>query len=317
MKKRFLSFALSAIIATAFCLGNTLTSFAAGEAALKLTAPTKAVVGGTIDVDVSLENNPGVAALQILVEFDKDKVSFTSNEPFLKSNLNLDLEGVGVVEGNKVKATWSGSDNANESKKFFTLHFHADNDGDSKFKVTVTSETINENFEQVSFSSDEKTVTIDPIVPADGITLTPNTLTVEAGKTATIAATLSPANTTDALSNIAWTSSDTSVATATRTSTGATVKGVKAGTATITATINGTVTATATVTVTAVEEEEIYYPRGGTTGGGTTDSSGGGTSGGSGNQPTGNENPKAGVEIELFSLIIASGAALVSRKRRK
>jgi len=79
-----------------------------------------------------------------------------------------------------------------------------------------------------------------------GITVAPTTASVAVGATTTLAATLTPDDTTD--STVTWSSSDTSIATVDA-STGK-VTGVAAGSATITAT-SGSVTATSAVTVTA------------------------------------------------------------------
>jgi len=81
-------------------------------------------------------------------------------------------------------------------------------------------------------------------VAVTGVTLDKTTAEIEVGKTATLAATVTPANATD--KTVTWTSSDTSVATVAN----GVVTAVGAGTATITAKA-GDKSATCTVTVTA------------------------------------------------------------------
>ena len=94
------------------------------------------------------------------------------------------------------------------------------------------------------------TETPDPeVVPVAGITLDKTTASVEAGKSLTLTATVTPDNATD--KTVTWTTSDRSVATVD--STGIVI-GIKAGTATITAKA-GEKTATCTVTVTAASTE--------------------------------------------------------------
>ena len=87
------------------------------------------------------------------------------------------------------------------------------------------------------------------VVPVTGITLDKTTASVEAGKSLTLTATVTPDNATD--KTVTWTTSDRSVATVD--STGIVI-GIKAGTATITAKA-GEKTATCTVTVTAASTE--------------------------------------------------------------
>ena len=83
-------------------------------------------------------------------------------------------------------------------------------------------------------------------VPVTGITLDPTSVSIEEGQTATLTATVSPADATD--KTVTWTSSDTKVATVRD----GTVTAIAVGTATITAKA-GDKTATCQVTVKAVE----------------------------------------------------------------
>ena len=99
------------------------------------------------------------------------------------------------------------------------------------------------------------TETPDPeVVPVAGITLDKTTASVEAGKSLTLTATVTPDNATD--KTVTWTTSDQSVATVDLTGI---VIGIKAGTATITAKA-GEKTATCTVTVTAASTEPEVVP---------------------------------------------------------
>jgi uncharacterized protein YjdB len=83
-------------------------------------------------------------------------------------------------------------------------------------------------------------------VPVTGVTVSPTTLSLTVGQTATLTATVSPANATN--KNVTWSSSNSSVATVS--STGV-VTAVAAGSATITVTtVDGAKTATCAVTVT-------------------------------------------------------------------
>lgn len=85
-------------------------------------------------------------------------------------------------------------------------------------------------------------------VAVTGITLAPTTVSIEVGKTAKLAATVTPSNATN--QTTVYTSSDDTVATV---ASDGTVTGVKAGETTITATAGGK-SATTAVTVTATTE---------------------------------------------------------------
>ena len=89
------------------------------------------------------------------------------------------------------------------------------------------------------------------IVPVTDVRLDKAALSVEAGKTATLTATVEPATAT--YKTVNWTSDNTAVATVTN----GTVKGIKEGTATITCTsaANAAIKAACTVTVTASQQE--------------------------------------------------------------
>jgi hypothetical protein len=88
-----------------------------------------------------------------------------------------------------------------------------------------------------------------PVVSVTSVNVTPSTLSLNAGTTGTINATIIPNNATN--QNVSWSSTDTSVATVTYIGTAATVTALKAGTARITVTTqDGNKTNYCTVTVT-------------------------------------------------------------------
>lgn len=107
--------------------------------------------------------------------------------------------------------------------------------------TTVTARTVDGGFTASS------TVTVSNIIVTPTLTVTPSTVTIAAGGTATLTATVIPANAPNR--TVTWTSSNLAVATVS--STGI-VTGVTAGTATITATLAGGTTATAAVIVTGI-----------------------------------------------------------------
>ena len=87
-------------------------------------------------------------------------------------------------------------------------------------------------------------------IPVTGITLEPTSVTIEAGQTAQLSATVSPADATD--KTVTWSSSNESVATVDN----GTVTAVAEGTATVTATAGGK-SATCAVTVQPSQESKI------------------------------------------------------------
>ena len=87
-------------------------------------------------------------------------------------------------------------------------------------------------------------------VPVTGISLDPTSVSIQVGKTATLTATVTPSDATNA--TVSWSSSNTSVATVSD----GTVTAVSEGTATITATAGGK-SATGSVTVTPSVESQI------------------------------------------------------------
>lgn len=73
----------------------------------------------------------------------------------------------------------------------------------------------------------------DPVVAVSGITLSQSSVSIEAGSTVNLTATVSPANATD--KSVTWSSSDTGVASVA----GGVVTGVAEGSATVTASAGG------------------------------------------------------------------------------
>ena len=95
----------------------------------------------------------------------------------------------------------------------------------------------------ITAADESPTITRAATIPATGITVTPETASVDVGDTTSLTATLAPVGATD---TVTWESSDPEVATV---SASGVVTGVAAGTATITAKVR-TFTDTATITVT-------------------------------------------------------------------
>ncbi|MCR5250077.1 MAG: leucine-rich repeat protein [Lachnospiraceae bacterium] len=89
------------------------------------------------------------------------------------------------------------------------------------------------------------------LVGITGLSVTPETITLREGESGVVTASITPANATD--KSVAWSSSDTSVATVSGTGLSAVINAVKAGTTSITAKAGGF---TATVSIIVVDENE-------------------------------------------------------------
>ena len=126
------------------------------------------------------------------------------------------------------------------------------------FKVTANSagtgtitfgsvEFGDADFNANTISSSIYTITVNaPPVEATGVSLNPASLTLDAGSSAIITATVTPSNASN--KTVTWTSSNTNVATVSN----GTVRGAGVGTATITAKTSNGKSATVTVKVTEV-----------------------------------------------------------------
>ena len=115
--------------------------------------------------------------------------------------------------------------------------------------ITATAEAANNGTVSNTFN-----ITVNPI-SVTSVSLDTDSVTIKAGKTSTLVATVYPTNATNR--NVTWSSNNTSVATVS----GGVVTAVAAGTAKITvSTVDGNKTATCTVTVTASSSggEETY-----------------------------------------------------------
>ncbi len=97
---------------------------------------------------------------------------------------------------------------------------------------------------------DRKTFEVVEHIPVDGVTLDQQNVTMTEGETATLTATVTPANAND--TQVSWTSSDPAVVSVTATGGSASLTGNRPGTATVTATTyDGNFTSFANVTVEA------------------------------------------------------------------
>ena len=254
MKKRIIAL----MIALAFMLSSMQTVSFAAEAGehirLNVTSSaTKLKAGDEFDVAIRVNgNNNLIGALSIAVNYDKDVIEhvakpdntyetalFTGN---VLSVFNADVAGeftAGItaldgvtLDGDIVKFRFKVKDTVS---KF----------GNYEFTVTEKDYDIFANNETYTYTLKDENIacsTLTIVNPCTGIKLDRDTLTIASGETATLTATVEPADTTD---KVVWSSKDDNIATVEN----GVVTAVGHGETTITATC-GHQTASCKVTVT-------------------------------------------------------------------
>lgn len=222
MKKRIIAL----MIALAFMLSSMQTVSFAAEAGehirLNVTSSaTKLKAGDEFDVAIRVSgNNNLIGALSIAVNYDKDVIEhvakpdntyetalFTGN---VLSVFNADVAGeftAGIIaldgvtlDGDIVKFRFKVKDTVS---KF----------GNYEFTVTEKDYDIFANNETYTYTLKDENIacsTLTIVNPCTGITLDKDTLTIARGETATLTATVEPADTTD---TIVWSSENDSIAT--------------------------------------------------------------------------------------------------------
>lgn len=222
MKKRIIAL----MIALAFMLSSMQTVSFAAEAGehirLNVTSSaTKLKAGDEFDVAIRVSgNNNLIGALSIAVNYDKDVIEhvakpdntyetalFTGN---VLSVFNADVAGeftAGItaldgvtLDGDIVKFRFKVKDTVS---KF----------GNYEFTVTEKDYDIFANNETYTYTLKDENIacsTLTIVNPCTGIKLDRDTLTIARGETATLTATVEPADTTD---KVVWSSKDDNIAT--------------------------------------------------------------------------------------------------------
>lgn len=197
----------------------------------------------TVDYFIAIPAGSTVASVDITIQFNSELLNVKSFESFYALGMiNEDPDSAGQI---LYTATVMG-ENPIPAGNLCRITFSAKQGavGETTISATVTNAS-DSSAHPLTCIVPPKTITITKT--ATGITVTPETATVERGQTTTLTATLDPADTT---SEVTWSSSDDKIATVDESGV---VTGVKAGTATITATVADTepdLSASCTVTVT-------------------------------------------------------------------
>ena len=222
MKKRIIAL----MIALAFMLSSMPTVSFAAEAGehiqLNVTSSaTNLKPGDEFDVVVSVNGNSNlIGSLSLMVTYDKDVIEhvakpdntyetalFTGNAI---STFNADIAGEFTAG---IAATDGVTLDGDIVKFRFKVKDTVSKFGNYEFTVTEKDYEIfvNENTHVYTLKDENiarSTLTI--VNPCTGITLDKDTLTIARGETATLTATVEPANTTD---KVVWSSADKTIAT--------------------------------------------------------------------------------------------------------
>ena len=219
------------------------------------TPPTKVTFSPkhqTAYIQLTLTNVSGIGTLQSVTVTStkalagKAVFDFSSSTPVIKAASSGTSTSV-TAKTSKTSKVWLACLPAQVSGTKLTIKTTGSS-GSLTREITVPS---GKNF--VAGKIAALTVDMKPAVHVTGVSVSPTTLTLEKGKTATLTATVTPSNATD--KSVTWSSSNTSVATVTS---AGVVKGVATGSAKITATTtDGGKTASCSVTVTAPKATKV------------------------------------------------------------
>lgn len=217
-----------------------VAAFATESVELLVTvSPETVQANSTTEIEyvVALPETANVNGLTLSINFDSDKLEWKSAQSYFAMGIiNEQTVGKGRFAAASISAIPNGD--------LFKIVFAPKNGAIGETEISIVAETCTEASatEQIICTAPTKKISIEN--PATGITVTPETATVVRGSTTQLTAELTPENAT---SEVAWSSSDTSIATVDESGV---VTGVKAGTATITARVNETIFDTCEVTIT-------------------------------------------------------------------
>lgn len=229
------------IILAAVMLITSLSVFTVAEAASNPTISAESTTvqaGETMELNLSISNNPGMSGLVVTLRYDRDVFTLESAE-------NGDLFDSLTYATN---FAWDNSANVMQDGVLATVVFSVADDAatDDYTIEVVVRECVNMDLDDVDCDASNGTVHVDakPIA-ATGVSLNTETLSLMTGDSETLVANVEPADATNKA--VTWESSDISVATVDE---NGKVTAVKEGSATITVrTADGGFTDTCTVTV--------------------------------------------------------------------
>ena len=279
-KRRYTDSNTDSFVCVAISGNATFSGVPNGKYVDAVTGDVQNVSGGTLTANVSGKGNMKVYVLdtaktpapgRVITNGDyltdggaAELIGPETIEQIPATGITVSKSSVSILEGNSetVTATVTPSNATNKTVTWTSSNPSVATVAGGKItgvsvgSATITAKTSNGLTATVSVKVSQNTSIIRPT----GVTVSPTTATVEAGKTTTLTATVTPSNATN--KTVTWTSSNTAVATVSD----GTVKGVAEGTAVITATTSNGKTATATITVTGktmtyLDGDGIYFEK--------------------------------------------------------
>ena len=186
-------------------------------AASKMTISLSSVSGNRgseVIVNVNLSNNPGVRVLGGKVSFDRTKLEYVSSEVKSIENSKYTDSSYNESTGNitfYLAANDSTSEPMTANGTIATIKFKIKDtaSGTANMNISMDDVTINKGEYLTDYVEQGGTVTVK--VPATGISLNKQSLTLEKGKSEKLVATVAPSDATDKTVN--WSSSNSSIAT--------------------------------------------------------------------------------------------------------
>lgn len=203
--------------------------------------------GQEITVNVNIANNPGLRIIGGTISFDRNKLEYVSSEVKNLDNVFIKNADYNESTGNIIfylasEQTESNPITANGTIASITFRAKDNASGVADVNLSMDDVSINKGEYVTDYIEQSTTVTIN--VPATGVSLDRQSLTLEKGTTGKLTAIVSPSDATN--KNVTWSSDNPSVATVDN---DGNVTAKAKGTAKITATI-GNYSASCNVTVT-------------------------------------------------------------------
>ncbi|MBQ7090916.1 MAG: hypothetical protein IJN82_07330 [Clostridia bacterium] len=142
---------------------NTRIIPIATDAAVVLEA-TADTTNGTVVVTGKLQNNPGIASLQLELSYDTEALKLESGDALVRGDALADMMfGSGIeanLESGSFKLTWFGSANDTADGTLFTLTFTVLQEGETEVGIRVVEDTVyDEEYQPIELL--DRDVTVD------------------------------------------------------------------------------------------------------------------------------------------------------------
>lgn len=172
--KRMISFALALIMAISLCPASVFAVEESNSAIIGIET-TSATPDSTVDVAVSISNNPGIASLGFTLSFDEalTLVGATNGEAFSEMTMTppAQLKKTGSVSGS-CRFAWLGNDNVTENGVILNLKFKVAADAELNKDCLISlscepGDVLDEGRNSVTVATKSGTVTIIDYTPGD------------------------------------------------------------------------------------------------------------------------------------------------------